>query len=40
MMFNRVRDGKLCGTYAMWTGSGFYEQITGKEIPEQLDDLA
>ena len=40
MMFNRVRDGKLCETYAMATGPGFYEQITGKEIPEQLDNLA
>ena len=40
MMFNRVRDGKICETYAMGAGMGFYEQITGKEIPEQLDNLA
>jgi len=40
MMFNRVRDGKICETYAMQVGKGFYEQITGKEIPEQLDNLA
>ena len=40
MMFNRVRDGKLCETYAMGTGQGFYEQITDKQIPEQLDNLS
>jgi predicted ester cyclase len=40
MMFNRVRDGKICETYAMQVGKGFYEQITGKEIPEQLDNLS
>jgi predicted ester cyclase len=40
MMFNRVRDGKLYVTYAMATGPGFYEQLTGKKIPEQLDNLA
>jgi len=39
MMFNRVRDGKLSVTYAMENGPGFYEQITGKKIPEQLDNL-
>ena len=33
MMFNRVRDGKLSVTYAMVTGSSFYEQITGKQSP-------
>jgi hypothetical protein len=40
MMFNRVREGKLCETYAMETGPGFYEQITGRQIPKQLDNLA
>ncbi len=40
MMFNRVRDGKISETYAMVVGLGFYEQITGKKIPEQLDNLA
>jgi predicted ester cyclase len=40
MMFNRVRDGKISVTYAMGTGPGFYEQITGKEIPEKLDNLS
>jgi predicted ester cyclase len=40
MMFNRVRDGKLWETYAIATGPGFYEQITGEDIPEQLDNLA
>ncbi|MFN2232788.1 MAG: ester cyclase [Anaerolineales bacterium] len=39
MMFNRVRDGKICETYAMETGPCFYEQITGKKIPEKLDNL-
>jgi predicted ester cyclase len=39
MMFNRVRDGKISVTYAMGTGPGFYEQITGKEIPVKLDNF-
>jgi predicted ester cyclase len=39
MMFNRVRDGKISVTYAMGTGAGFYEQITGKEIPVKLDNF-
>jgi predicted ester cyclase len=39
MMFNRVRDGKLCETWAMADGSGFYEQITGKKTAEQLDNM-
>ncbi len=40
MMFNRVRDGRLSETIAIATGPGFYEQITGQDIPEQLDNLA
>jgi len=39
MMFNRVRDGKLSETFAMENGPGFYEQLTGKKIPKQLDNL-
>ena len=40
MLFNRVRDGKISESYGIQTGAGFYEQITGKEIPVQLDNLA
>lgn len=39
MMFNRVRDGRLCETWAITDGPGFYEQITGKPAPESLDDM-
>lgn len=30
MMFNRVRDGKLSETWAITSGAGFFEQLTGK----------
>jgi predicted ester cyclase len=39
MMFNRVRDGRLCETWGMVDGPGFYEQITGKPAPTQLDNM-
>lgn len=39
MMFNSVRDGRLCETWGMVDGPGFYEQITGKPAPEQLDNM-
>ena len=39
MMFNRVRGGRLCETWGMVDGPGFYEQITGKTAPEQLDNM-
>lgn len=39
MMFNEVRDGRLAVTYAMESGSGFYEQIAGRPKPDGLDNL-
>ena len=39
MMFNRVRAGRIAETWAMTAGPGFYEQITGREAPEVLDNL-
>ena len=39
MMFNRVLDGRIAETWAMTAGPGFYEQITGREAPEALDNL-
>lgn len=39
MMFNRVVDGRVAETWAMTAGPGFYEQITGREAPEALDNL-
>jgi predicted ester cyclase len=39
MMFNRVRDGRFCETWGMIDGPGFYEQITGKRPPENLDNM-
>jgi predicted ester cyclase len=39
MMFNRVRDGKLSETWAITSGAGFYEQLTGEPAPEQLDNI-
>ena len=39
MMFNRVRDGKLSETWAITSGAGFYEQLTGEPASEQLDNM-
>ena len=39
MMFNRLRDGLLCETWAMTGGLGFYEQITELASPPGLDNL-
>lgn len=39
MMFNSVRAGRIAETWAMTAGPGFYEQITGREAPEALDNL-
>jgi predicted ester cyclase len=39
MMFNRVENGRLRETWAMIDGPGFYEQITGKPAPENLDNM-
>ena len=39
MMFNRVRDGRICETWGMVGGPGFYEQITGRPAPESLDNI-
>ena len=39
MMFNRVRDGRLAETWAMTAGPGFYQQLTGRQAPESVDNL-
>ena len=39
MMFNRVRDGRVATTWAMTAGLGFYEQLTGRQAPEAVDNL-
>ena len=39
MMFNRVRDGRVATTWAMTAGPGFYEQLTGRQAPEGVDNL-
>ena len=39
MMFNRVRNGRLSETWAMVDGPGFYQQITGRPVPEDLDNM-
>jgi predicted ester cyclase len=40
MMFNRVRDGRLCETWGIVDGPGFYQQITGRPPPEKPDNMA
>ena len=39
MMFNRVRGGRVATTWAMTAGPGFYEQLTGRQAPEAVDNL-
>src|SRR5260221_11640442 len=36
MMFNQVRDGRLCASWAILDVPGFYEQLTGRAAPEAL----
>ena len=40
MMFNQVRDGRLCASWAVSDGPGFYEQLTGRPAPDRLDNMA
>lgn len=40
MMFNKVRDGRLCASWAISDGPGFYEQLTGRPTPDRLDNMA
>lgn len=39
MMFNRVVEGKLAETWAVTEGAGFYQQLTGRPAPQQLDNM-
>jgi predicted ester cyclase len=39
MMFNQVRGGKLCASWAILDGAGFHEQITGSGTAETLDNM-
>ncbi|HXA73302.1 MAG TPA: ester cyclase [Acidimicrobiales bacterium] len=39
MMFNRVVDGKIAETWVITAGPGFYRQLTGREAPEDVDNM-
>lgn len=39
MMINRIRDGRISESWAISTGKGFFEQLTGETAPEQLDNM-
>jgi predicted ester cyclase len=39
MMFNRVEGGKVAETWVITAGPGFYRQLTGREAPEDLDNM-
>jgi hypothetical protein len=39
MMFNRVRDGRVVETWALTAGPGFYQRITGRDAPGNVDNL-
>ena len=38
MMFNRIRDGRIAETWTITSGGGFYRQLTGSDVPEDLDN--
>jgi hypothetical protein len=38
MMFNRIIDGRIAETWAITSGGGFYRQLTGSDVPEDLDN--
>ena len=39
MMINRIRDGRISESWAISTGNGFFEQLTGEKAPEELDNM-
>jgi C-1 hydroxylase len=39
MMFNLVRDGRVCESWVVTEGKGFYAQLTGRPAPERLDNM-
>lgn len=39
MMFNRIVQGQVAETWVITAGPGFYRQLTGREVPEDLDNM-
>lgn len=39
MMFSRIVDGKIAETWVITAGPGFYRQLTGREAPEDVDNM-
>ena len=39
MMFNRIVDGLIAETWVITAGPGFYRQLTGREAPEDVDNI-
>jgi predicted ester cyclase len=39
MMFNRIVNGKIAETWVITAGPGFYRQLTGREAPEDVDNM-
>jgi predicted ester cyclase len=39
MMFNRIVDGRIAETWVITAGPGFYRQLTGREAPEDVDNI-
>lgn len=39
MMFNRIVDGRIAETWVITAGPGFYRQLTGREAPEDVDNM-
>ena len=39
MMFNRIVDGRVAETWVITAGAGFYRQLTGRDAPEDVDNM-
>jgi predicted ester cyclase len=39
MMFNRIEDGLIAETWVITAGDGFYRQLTGRSVPDDLDNM-
>ena len=39
MMFSRIVDGRVAETWVITAGAGFYRQLTGRDAPEDVDNM-
>ena len=39
MMFSRIEKGRIAETWVITAGPGFYRQLTGRDAPEDVDNM-